>query len=119
MELGGNAPVLVCADADVELAAKTVAAVKFANSGQICVTPNRVYVHESHYDRFLDLMVGYAKATVVGHGRESGATMGPLSSAAARRRDRLRGSMPARGLNRGDAGEGLLLSGDHSCGCER
>lgn len=86
MELGGNAPVLVCEDADVELAAKTVATLKFANSGQICVTPNRVYVHDSLYDRFLELVTGHAKSIVVGHGRDSGATMGPLSSAGARDR---------------------------------
>jgi succinate-semialdehyde dehydrogenase/glutarate-semialdehyde dehydrogenase len=86
MELGGNAPVIVCEDADVDLAANTVTMLKFANTGQICVTPNRVYVHHSHYDRFLEVATERARAQVVTHGRDSGATMGPLSTAAARDR---------------------------------
>lgn len=84
--LGGSAPVIVCEDADVELAATTVAMLKFANSGQICVTPNRVYVHSSQYERFLEFTTEQARAQVVGHGRGTGATMGPLASAAARDR---------------------------------
>lgn len=86
MELGGNAPVIVCEDADVELAARIVATLKFANSGQICVAPNRIYVHGSHYDHFLDLVTAHAREQVVAHGRGSGATMGPLSSGGARDR---------------------------------
>ncbi|MGJ8639565.1 MAG: aldehyde dehydrogenase family protein [Opitutaceae bacterium] len=53
VELGGNAPVLVYPDADVRDAANKVVDLKFANSGQVCVSPNRCYVHESVYDDFI------------------------------------------------------------------
>jgi succinate-semialdehyde dehydrogenase/glutarate-semialdehyde dehydrogenase len=86
MELGGNAPVLVLDDADLDLAANTIGALKFANSGQICVTPNRVYVHDSIHDALVDRLVARAQSVVIGHGRDSGATMGPMITAGARDR---------------------------------
>ncbi|RMD74296.1 MAG: aldehyde dehydrogenase family protein [Lentisphaerae bacterium] len=57
MELGGNAPVLVFDDADIEDAARKVVELKFSNCGQICVAPNRCFVHESVYEKFLDAAV--------------------------------------------------------------
>lgn len=54
VELGGNAPVLVYPDADIQLAAQKIVELKFANSGQVCVSPNRCYVHESVMSEFLD-----------------------------------------------------------------
>jgi succinate-semialdehyde dehydrogenase/glutarate-semialdehyde dehydrogenase len=86
MELGGNAPVLVFADADLEVAARETAALKFGNCGQICVAPNRIFVHEDVYDRFMELFVGHARRVKVGFGRDSGATMGPLIDDQARTR---------------------------------
>ena len=53
VELGGNAPVVVYPDADVQDAAHKVVDLKFANSGQVCVSPNRCFVHESVYDQFV------------------------------------------------------------------
>ncbi|MGJ8724104.1 MAG: aldehyde dehydrogenase family protein [Roseibacillus sp.] len=53
VELGGNAPVLVYPDADVEMAANKTVDLKFANSGQVCVSPNRCFVHEDVYDEFI------------------------------------------------------------------
>jgi acyl-CoA reductase-like NAD-dependent aldehyde dehydrogenase len=53
VELGGNAPVLVYPDADIEAAAEKIVNLKFANSGQVCVSPNRCYVHESVKEAFL------------------------------------------------------------------
>lgn len=84
MELGGNAPVIVFEDADVEAAAGDVAALKFGNCGQICVAPNRIFVHEDVYARFTELLIGHAKNIRIGFGRESGATMGPLIDGRAR-----------------------------------
>lgn len=86
MELGGNAPAIVFEDADVGLAATIVSLLKFANSGQICVTPNRVFVHESVHDAFVEKVVAKARAVKIGHGRASGATMGPVINKAARAR---------------------------------
>ncbi len=86
MELGGNAPVIVLPDADLELAASVVTTLKFANAGQICVAPNRVLVHKSVAGTFADKVVNRARQVKVGFGRGSGATMGPLISVAARDR---------------------------------
>ena len=78
MELGGNAPVLVFADADLELAADIVCAVKFGNAGQICVAPNRVFVEESVSSKFSELVVARAKEIVPGFDRSAKIDMGPL-----------------------------------------
>lgn len=86
MELGGNAPALVFADADLDLAASLVSLLKFSNTGQICVTPNRVFVEQSVFDVFAAKVVAHAQQVKLGHGRGSGATMGPLINAAARER---------------------------------
>ncbi len=86
MELGGNSPALVFADADLEKAAFLISLLKFSNSGQICVTPNRVLVEHSIFDRFAAMIVAHARQVRLGHGRDSGATMGPLVSSAARAR---------------------------------
>jgi succinate-semialdehyde dehydrogenase/glutarate-semialdehyde dehydrogenase len=78
MELGGNAPAIVFQDADIDLASSIISMLKFANAGQICVTPNRIYVHESILEKFSKKVIEHAKAVVIGHGRNSGATMGPI-----------------------------------------
>ncbi|MEM7047347.1 MAG: NAD-dependent succinate-semialdehyde dehydrogenase [Pseudomonadota bacterium] len=83
MELGGNAPVLVFDDADLDLAADIVCAVKFGNAGQICVTPNRVYVHENIMDTFIHKTIERAKNVQVGFDRKKTISMGPLIDAAA------------------------------------
>lgn len=53
VELGGNAPVVVYPDADIRAAAHKVVDLKFANCGQVCVSPNRCFVHEAVYEEFL------------------------------------------------------------------
>ncbi|CAA6679628.1 Aldehyde dehydrogenase (EC [Lentimonas sp. CC19] len=68
VELGGNGPVLVYPDSDVEAAANKIVDLKFANTGQVCVSPNRCFVHESVHDEF----VAFAKK------RAADVTMGPL-----------------------------------------
>lgn len=78
MELGGNAPVLVFKDADLELAADIVTTVKFNNAGQICVTPNRVFVERAVYDVFRDKVVARAKAVNVGFDKDADILTGPM-----------------------------------------
>jgi succinate-semialdehyde dehydrogenase / glutarate-semialdehyde dehydrogenase len=80
MELGGHAPAIVFEDADVEMAVKLLAAAKFRNAGQVCVSPTRFLVHESLYSRFVDGFVTAAKAIKVGDGMEAGTRMGPLAN---------------------------------------
>ena len=57
VELGGHAPFIVFPDADPVHAAKGAAALKFLNSGQACISPNRLYVHESRHDAFVGTLV--------------------------------------------------------------
>jgi succinate-semialdehyde dehydrogenase/glutarate-semialdehyde dehydrogenase len=81
MELGGHSPVVVFADADPEKTADTIAAFKYRNAGQVCISPTRFYVQEGVYDRFLKRFTEFAGAIKLGDGLEQGVTMGPLANA--------------------------------------
>ncbi len=78
MELGGNAPCIVYGDADLEAALDLCVATKFANCGQVCVTADRFFVHESVYERFVAGFVARAQKIVLGDGLDVATTMGPL-----------------------------------------
>ncbi|CAM3822542.1 MULTISPECIES: NAD-dependent succinate-semialdehyde dehydrogenase [Paenibacillus] len=78
LELGGNAPAIVLADADVEAASEQLINLKFGNAGQICVSPNRVFVHESIYEAFVAKAVEKANKFTLGWGRDPKAMMGPM-----------------------------------------
>ena len=80
MELGGHAPVIVFDDADVAVAAKAMAASKFRNAGQVCISPTRFLVQEGIYDKFVDAFVEQAKALKVGNGLEKESRMGSLAN---------------------------------------
>lgn len=83
MELGGNAPMIVCADADLDQAVAGALNCKFRNSGQTCICVNRFIVHESVYEAFLAKLTEKVKAIVVGNGVKPGVTQGPLIDARA------------------------------------
>lgn len=78
LELGGHAPFLVFADADLEEAVSQVMASKFRNAGQTCVCANRVYVHESLLDEFTARYAAAAEKLVVGDPLDEGTEIGPL-----------------------------------------
>ena len=80
MELGGHSPVVVFADADAEKAADTIAAFKFRNAGQVCISPTRFYVQEASYSKFVARFTEYAKGLKMGDGLEKGITLGPLAN---------------------------------------
>ncbi len=80
MELGGHSPVVVFEDADPEKAADTIAAFKYRNAGQVCISPTRFYVHEKNYPKFLARFTEYAKGLKLGDGMEKGINMGPLAN---------------------------------------
>ena len=80
MELGGHAPVIVCEDADIELAVKAAGAAKVRNAGQVCISPTRFLVHDSVYDRFAADVTSFAEQIKVGDGLTDGTTMGPLAN---------------------------------------
>ena len=54
VELGGNSPVIVYPDADIKSAAEKIVGLKYVNTGQVCVSPNRCFVHQSIYNQFID-----------------------------------------------------------------
>jgi succinate-semialdehyde dehydrogenase/glutarate-semialdehyde dehydrogenase len=81
MELGGHSPVVVFGDTDPEKAADTIAAFKYRNAGQVCISPTRFYVQEPVYSRFLSRFTEYANNIKLGDGLEKGITMGPLANA--------------------------------------
>lgn len=66
LELGGNAATIVCEDADAAAAAKISARTGYSNSGQSCISVQRVYVHRSRYAEFLDAFTAAVDALVVG-----------------------------------------------------
>jgi succinate-semialdehyde dehydrogenase/glutarate-semialdehyde dehydrogenase len=78
VELGGHAPFLVFGDADPVHAAKGAALVKFLNTGQACISPNRIYVHRSVYDAFVDAFDQRVRKLTVGKGDRDGVSVGPL-----------------------------------------
>jgi succinate-semialdehyde dehydrogenase/glutarate-semialdehyde dehydrogenase len=82
-ELGGHAPFIVLEDADPEHAAKGLQLVKFLNTGQACISPNRIFVHRNNLDGFLDTLTGRVAGMKAGNGMEKGVTIGPLVNEAA------------------------------------
>ncbi|MFS0757629.1 NAD-dependent succinate-semialdehyde dehydrogenase [Noviherbaspirillum sp. 1P10PC] len=81
MELGGHSPVIVFDDVDVDRVARACATFKYRNAGQVCLSPNRFYVHENVHDRFVDAFTAAARALVVGNGMSPATQMGPLNNA--------------------------------------
>ncbi len=80
MELGGHAPVIVCDDADLDLAVKAAGGAKFRNAGQVCISPTRFLVHESVKNEFAQALVRHAASLKVGDGLAEGVQMGPLAN---------------------------------------
>jgi len=80
MELGGHAPVIVAADADVELAVKASGGAKFRNAGQVCISPTRFLVHNSIRDDFAKALVKLTEKLKLGDGLAEGTTLGPLAN---------------------------------------
>jgi len=83
LELGGNAPFIVFADADLDAAADGAVAAKYRNSGQTCVCANRFIVHDSIYDAFVRKLGERVAALKVGNGFEADVVQGPLIDDAA------------------------------------
>lgn len=83
LELGGNAPLIVFDDANLEQAVQGIMASKFRNSGQTCVCANRIYVQDGIYKTLSKKLVEAVKKLKVGDGRDEGVTQGPLIEQAA------------------------------------
>lgn len=82
LELGGNCPFIVLADADLEAAATAAARRSFSNAGQICIAVNRIIVDASIADEFVERLAQRAARMVVGDGVREGVEMGPTTTSA-------------------------------------
>ncbi|BFM07980.1 NAD-dependent succinate-semialdehyde dehydrogenase [Halioxenophilus aromaticivorans] len=83
MELGGNAPLIVFDDADLDAAVAGTVASKYRNSGQTCVCSNRILVQAGVYDKFAQKLAAAVNEFVLGDGSKDGVTHGPLVNAGA------------------------------------
>lgn len=83
LEMGGNGPTIVLADADIEMAAAQIGAGCFANAGQICTATERVLVHKSVQDRFVEGLLKAAGKVRMGDPFDPATTMGPVNNAQA------------------------------------
>lgn len=111
LELGGHAPVIVHADANVEHTLKTLVAAKFRNAGQVCTSPTRFFIHESLYDEFVEAFAARASALVLGNGLNPTTQMGPMI--AERRLEVMEGFVQ----DAVSAGARLVTGGKRSSGC--
>jgi betaine-aldehyde dehydrogenase len=105
LELGGNAPCIVRADADIDAAAAGIVRAALSHSGQVCVAASRVFAHDSVAAALTERLLVRLRATVVGSSHDPATQMGPLITRAAR--DRLL-DLAAQG---GRAGKVLLEAG--------
>lgn len=80
MELGGHAPAIVFADADIGRAAEILSTQKYRNAGQVCVSPTRFLIQDAAFDEFSTRFVAAAQAVKVGSGGDPGTQMGPLAN---------------------------------------
>ena len=78
LELGGNAPLLIFPDVDVEAVARDAVAWKYRNCGQVCVSPQRFFVHSRILEEFTERVSDLASKMIIGNGLEAGVQMGPL-----------------------------------------
>lgn len=78
LELGGHAPFIIMADADLDQAVQHVIASKFRNAGQTCICANRIYVDEKIEKAFVEKLIGAVAALKVGNGLEADTDIGPL-----------------------------------------
>lgn len=89
LELGGNAPVIILPDVDIDAVARSAAAARYRNAGQVCVSPQRFLVHRSAHDAFAEKVVPHVRALKVGPGSDPDTRVGPLINE--RQRSRVEG----------------------------
>jgi len=80
MELSGHSPFIVFDDADLKKATDMAIAAKFRNNGQVCISPNRFYIHESKKDEFTNLFLEKTKKLKIGDGMDPNTQLGPLTT---------------------------------------
>lgn len=106
LELGGNAPVVVMPDADLDETAANIVAKKVGFAGQTCVNYNRIYIHESIYEVMCEKVAKELEKVKLGKGRDEGYIMGPVINREAR--DRMLGLIK----DATDGGARLVIGGE-------
>lgn len=81
LELGGKDAFVVCEDSDMDVAVKAVAWAAFLNTGQVCTSAERVYVHKDIYKPFLERLKGFTESLVIGDGFDASTDVGPMIGA--------------------------------------
>lgn len=123
LELGGNAPFIVFPDADIDAAVIGCFASKFRNGGQTCVCTNRIFLHESIHDEFVEKFTAKVNAIQRGNGLSEGTLIGPMINESAVSKDleliddaRAKGAKIVAG---GKRAEGLFLEPTIICDVDR
>ena len=80
MELSGHSPFIVFDDADINKATDMAITSKFRNNGQVCISPNRFYIHERKKDEFINSFINKAKKLKIGNGMDKDVQLGPLTT---------------------------------------
>ncbi len=80
MELSGHSPFIVFDDADVQKATDMAISAKFRNNGQVCISPNRFYIHENKKDEFVNSFIEKTKKLKIGNGMDPDVQLGPLTT---------------------------------------
>ncbi|CAI2467476.1 Succinate-semialdehyde dehydrogenase [NADP(+)] GabD [Serratia ficaria] len=83
LELGGNAPFIVFDDSPIEEAVAALVSAKLRNSGQVCISPNRIFIQDGIYERFLDQLAAAVAKIRVDQGMQQEFVVGPLINRAA------------------------------------
>ncbi|KAK1985609.1 aldehyde dehydrogenase [Colletotrichum cereale] len=117
LDLGGNCPFIVFDDAHLEQTARDLVALKWRHAGQVCVAPNRCYVHRRVYESFSNLLIAEAAKLKLGHGMARGTTLGPLTTirglykAEAMCKDAIdKGATKLLGTGRREPGDGYFMA---------
>ena len=80
MELSGHSPFIVFDDVDINKVTDMAITAKFRNNGQVCISPNRFYIHESKKDEFVSMLVAKATKLKIGNGIDKDTILGPLTT---------------------------------------
>ena len=80
MELSGHSPFIVFDDADIKKATDMAISAKFRNNGQVCISPNRFYIHENKKEEFVSLFIEKTKKLKIGDGMDPSVQLGPLTT---------------------------------------
>ncbi len=80
MELSGHSPFIVFEDADIQKATDIAISAKFRNNGQVCISPNRFYIHEKKKEEFVNSFIEKTKKLKIGNGMDPDVQLGPLTT---------------------------------------